>query len=785
MIFLFGFLAPTEARQGGNDTARFDLLLDSVQSLLNQRKTEEAMAAGLQLLSEVIESGDDHYLIQTHRAMFRAYTRLDDIDEAQRTTMECIALSKEINDYKSQLICASNRALLFFNEGKYDSARVYYRLSMEVARDYIPERYPLSLANMAFIYGVLDQRDNELKHFMKALEVIDEHPECIGAASVSAMAFSGLGDYYLSIDEFDRAVGYYQRKLKLATENDMIKFEHEARFGLGAAYAKDEFYDFEKSRGHYETIASDTAEELSHYRHMGMLGLARLYLKEGDYDQSLSLFQQVLDYYRAVDSADYMSRAQTGMGDIYFRRGEWGLSRKLIEEGLSNARKYGVIAREREALKILYRLDSAEGSYKAAFDGFYRYRQITDSLYSIRTKDKINALQIEFETEQTAKQNAILQAELEVEALRSQRQAGMLVFTGTLALLLVILAFIFYRNYLQKKKDHELIAKQADELRQLSDFKEGLTSMVVHDMKNPINSIIGFSRGTPDTKKMKKINQSGYSVLNLVTNMLDIQRFEDAKVEVVPAKVNARKMVVNAMAEVHLLLQAKSLRVDNQLPKSLMLDVEAELIDRVLINLLTNAIKYSDLGSVVTVEVGKRTDGLQEIIVRDEGEGIAVDKLPYIFNKFWHKDARNAGLAPSTGLGLSFCKLAVEAHGGSIRAESEPMQGTSMVFSLPVSSEVVTETAIIGKPDELTPDGMLTGDELVLVKAFIPQLSALEVHEVSAINKLIKLLESKGLNKVWLNLLQGCVYQGDQKKYQELLKQVCGEKVTEPQVTVS
>jgi signal transduction histidine kinase len=785
LILLIGFLVPTEARQRGNDSPRFELLLDSVKSLLDERKTEEARTIGLQLLSEVMEAGDRHYLIQTHIAMFRAYNRLDDIDEAERTTLECITLSKELEDYKSQIICASNRALLFFNEGKYDSSRVYYQLSMEVARDHLPERYPISLANMAFIHGVMDQRDQELKYFIKALEVVDEHPEYKGAVSVSAMAFSGLGDYYLSIDEFDKAVAYYERKLKLATENDLIRSAYEARIGLGSAYAKDEFYDFEKSRSYYEAITSDTTEDLSPYRHRGMLGLARLYLKEGEYDQSLMLFQQVLDYYRAVDSPDYMSRVQTGMADIYFRRGQWDLSRKVIEEGLSNARKYGVIARERDALKVLYRLDSAEGRYRAAFDHFYRYRQIIDSLYNIRTKDKINALQIEFETEQTAKQNTILQADLEVESLRSQRQVGVSIFIGILALLLVILSFIFYRSYLRKKKDHDTIATQADELRLLSDFKDGLTSMVVHDMKNPINSIIGFSRGTPDEKKMKKINQSGYSVLNLVTNMLDIQRFEDTKVEVVPARVNARQMLVNAMAEVHLLLQAKSLRVDNQLPKGLMVDVERQLIDRVLINLLTNAIKYSGLGTVITVAAGKRADGLQEIILRDEGEGIAADKLPYIFNKFWHKDARKAGLAPSTGLGLSFCKLAVEAHGGSIHAESEPMQGTSIIFSVPVSTEVIPETAVAENPDELIPDGVLTSDELALLEEFILQLSTLEVHEVSAINKLIKLLESKGLNRVWLNLLQGCVYQGDQEKYDELLRQVLDKEAAEPQVAVS
>ncbi|MCE7993060.1 MAG: tetratricopeptide repeat protein [Roseivirga sp.] len=750
------------------DSARFEVLLDSLEKLSDQRKLEAASQLGNQLLAETDNEGAVLNKIRVLKIMFYVNGRFKDDLTYRETALECLSLSEQNRDYESAIICATNVALTFFNVSQYDSAKVYYRKAMEIARDNLPRKYPIGLANMAFIHGVLDQRDEELKYFMLALEVVEAHPEYDNVMGTSAMAYSGLGDYYRSIGEFDKAIENYEGKLKLGIDNDSRRIIYEAHYGLGLAFGHKDNYDFERSKYHFEEVARDTARAYQPYRFRSIYGLAKLYKNEKDYNEAKKLFRQALAYYKGTKSTDYMSRVQTEMADMYYSTGDLVQSRNWVNQAVASARKTGVIPQEREALRVLYRLDSIQGRYKGAFTNFLRYTEINDSLSNQSTKDRISELQIQYETSQTEKQNELLKADLDLQELRSQRQIGILIFVAVLSVVLVVSTIVFYRGYQRKKKDHDLIATQKYELKQLSDFKEGLTSMVVHDMKNPINSIIGFSRGTPDEKKMKKINQSGYNILNLVTNMLDIQRFEETKVEVVTEPVEGYRMVGEAANEVHLLLQAKSLRFDNLVPRGIMFNVERALLDRVMINLLTNAIKYSKLGEVVTVKLGELKDGFQELIVRDEGDGIAEGKLPYIFNKFWHKDARKSGLAPSTGLGLSFCKLAVEAHGGTIMAKSDLSKGTSMIFTLPLAEETATE---ISKVEELHNKSgeSLSAQELEILGELLPELTSLEVHEVSAINKLISKLESKGLNKRWINALQASVYQGDQPKYNELL----------------
>ena len=292
--------------------------------------------------------------------------------------------------------------------------------------------------------------------------------------------------------------------------------------------------------------------------------------------------------------------------------------------------------------------------------------------------------------------------------------------------------------------------------------------MVVHDMKNPVNAIIGFSQGSPTEKKMKSINLSGHRILNLVNNILDIQRFEEAKVVLNAETFDPGTVVKETVQELQQALQAKSLKVINELPSRLTINADKDLLSRILINLISNAIRYSDTGSDIWVRAGVTENGYITLIVKDEGVGIEAEQLPFIFDKFWYKDAGRSALSSSTGLGLAFCRLAVEAHGGEISAESVLNKGTSVIFTLPVASESPYAAVASPAEEDVRPEQLEKAD-LDILRPLLPTLIGLKVHEVSAINKLIRELEQQGINVRWADDLQSAVYQGDQKRYNQLL----------------
>jgi signal transduction histidine kinase len=142
-------------------------------------------------------------------------------------------------------------------------------------------------------------------------------------------------------------------------------------------------------------------------------------------------------------------------------------------------------------------------------------------------------------------------------------------------------------------------------------------------------------------------------------------------------------LVAEAVEEIHPTAEAKGQLLRMELPPRLpTLEIDVDMIRRVLINLLENAIKYTRSGDQITVRTSSR-DGELVVSVADSGPGIPGEDLEKIFDKFTRvtKDDRPKGL----GLGLAFCRLAVEAHGGEIWVESEEGKGSTFSFSLPQS----------------------------------------------------------------------------------------------------
>jgi signal transduction histidine kinase len=235
------------------------------------------------------------------------------------------------------------------------------------------------------------------------------------------------------------------------------------------------------------------------------------------------------------------------------------------------------------------------------------------------------------------------------------------------------------------------------EIAQLEQLRDDLTGMIVHDMKTHLQVIglyLGLLRKTHTSplnpKKdvhMKRIQQASDNLQNMVVNLLNIRKLESGQMELNLESVNIRELVADAVTAVGFLLeehqQTVKVNISENLPS---IKADPELMHRVVVNLLTNAIKFSDKGCDTSVWVKVASQHL-ELRVNDEGEGIAREDQERIFEKFTHASSRNEGSRTETGLGLAYCKLAVEAHQGTISVESPIVNGhgSSFIVQLPTS----------------------------------------------------------------------------------------------------
>jgi NtrC-family two-component system sensor histidine kinase KinB len=233
--------------------------------------------------------------------------------------------------------------------------------------------------------------------------------------------------------------------------------------------------------------------------------------------------------------------------------------------------------------------------------------------------------------------------------------------------------------------------RDISERKALDRLREDLTAMVYHDLRSPLSNIISsldmlesllptenaatlhsvFSIATRSTDRMQR----------LISSLLDINRLEAGQTITNFKSVEAANLVREASETIQPLIESKQLTLTVELPALPAVWVDEDMLRRVLINLLENACKFTASKGAVMVG-GAHVDDQVQLWVQDTGPGIPLEARDQIFEKFTRLNVERA--PKGLGLGLAFCRLAVQAHGGRIWVESEMGHGSRFIFSLPV-----------------------------------------------------------------------------------------------------
>lgn len=244
-------------------------------------------------------------------------------------------------------------------------------------------------------------------------------------------------------------------------------------------------------------------------------------------------------------------------------------------------------------------------------------------------------------------------------------------------------------------------------------LKNDLVHMIVHDLKNPLTAIQGGTailRTMTDQTNSKipqtldLIHRNCRRMMDMIMNLLDIERLEEGKLELHRTEVGLAPLL-RGVVEIQSFAGGErklSCEMDHPLEDA-RISADADLIERVLTNLVGNAIKHTRPSGTIRLRARERRGGGLCIEVIDDGEGIPKDHHEKIFEKFGQAKMRSEGMKTDTGLGLTFCRLAVEAHGGHVRVESEPGHGATFRIELPASALLCEQAHGASSPEPATP----------------------------------------------------------------------------------
>ena len=248
-------------------------------------------------------------------------------------------------------------------------------------------------------------------------------------------------------------------------------------------------------------------------------------------------------------------------------------------------------------------------------------------------------------------------------------------------------------------ESNEQITAKNMELEKLEQTKEELTHMVVHDLMNPLSVIsmgldlLMFDQLTYTDEQKKTMQQCYHNcdeLKRMIQSMLDIHKMEDGKLQPVSKEVEISELIENLMESFQASAEYNQIELEiDSLDSGHTIYGDEMLIKRVISNLISNAIRHTPPFGKVKIGVsGVKGNGSLQLSVSDTGEGIEPQYHDKIFERFEQVDLKKSGAKlGSSGLGLAFCKMAVEAHGGDIWVESDGSgNGSTFYLKVPTSN---------------------------------------------------------------------------------------------------
>lgn len=430
-------------------------------------------------------------------------------------------------------------------------------------------------------------------------------------------------------------------------------------------------------------------------------------LKE-DYNSQLKKYQTLQDQMKSLQTA--IDEGEQEIKDL---------------QAEIQASEEGLIAKDREYLALQRKMDDLKAEYHSA-----QLELASASEHLSKSAAELDALRSDLNEQRTeidANQEILNEQEQQLldqeQRLKDQEEelieSGEVIstttrliwiITGITLLLAVIIIFIIRENR-AKKRSLAIINEKNEEVIEASRHKDEFISNLSHEVRTPLNAIIGYTnlvhdhvKNEEDRKYLNYVNLSSKNLLRIINDILDLKKIESGKLELEHEDFQLKEIVLDTFHTTELLVTQKSiiyhLNYDDQLPKMVVGDPVK--INQVLLNLLGNSAKFTEEGKIeLCVRLIDQTDEKVnvEFEVADTGIGISPDKIDQIFESFTQANEDISKTYGGTGLGLSIARKFVELMGGEIRVKSKQGVGTSFIFNVPFDKSTGAAPVSIDKSE--------------------------------------------------------------------------------------
>lgn len=517
--------------------------------------------------------------------------------------------------------------------------------------------------------------------------------------------FNKLGGIYYREQAYEQALIYFKYALLgifkvLEKGEGNIYWVQNILGNLALTY--EELGNYKKAESYYKMAIFYSHKTTNPERALGVNygNLATLFHNQKMYKEALIYYNKAIAY-----SLDFGNREiyhgvkkLLKLSELYIETNQMSEAYAGIERAAVIIKQHNLVGLQHNFHYIMAKYFHKIGEYNVSSGLLINYIKYQDSILNTSKRNSTIKRILSANIRRNETINQKLKAELELESLYKQFFGfALIAVIGAVALLFIL----FNSNRRENKKlmalnsdlaeKTEQLRKQNDLLDSLNTQKSYLINTVAHDLRNPVGSITSLADliddgvlNTDDKELMDMIKISAINAMNIMEDILDNASIERGTIVLNKKVSKISEIVLHASEILKYRTVSKNIQIKLNLDHRIISNVDAVRLGRVIMNLLTNAIKFSNMGGIVEVDLVNNLDNTFSLSVKDTGIGIAQEKLDKIFEPFSGSSKPGTSNEKSVGLGLSIAKKIVGLHNGNIRVESAVGVGSNFVVTMPI-----------------------------------------------------------------------------------------------------
>ncbi len=712
------------------------------------------------------------------------YLALSNHPAARSCFQQAMQYSREAGDSLEMASACNRLGLVYEKTGVFDSALQVFQTALAYyKRTKNLERTGTLNENIGMIHLHRGELKTALTFFLEAKSSF----EIAGIKNKLASVYLKIGRVYSETGDFAEAEKWYQKGKLLSVEAGDFQTAAIAINAMGIMFKN--LQKYEEALQHYLEVNEMAGRIKNKNLLLAVYGnIGNVYQQLGNYRKALEFHQKALPVAIQLNNPVQIAHEEFGLGDACKGLSDYAGAVKHFEKALPVFQASQAWSDLLVTYQGLIEANNGLKKYDRSVIFYEKFIAIRDTLNKNELNSALDSLKVKFKTEQTMQENTLLSQTNEIQSKTITLQRTIMVSAILFAFILMGFVVVVVRNRKKLKKAHELLALKNAEISMKAEemilkniqlvayaqYKDSMNSFLVHDLKNPLNTIINLDAGQVTQQQAEGVRQSGWQMLQIVSNLLDLGKYEHTMMKPVTSDVWLAQIIQQAFNETAYLAVQKSIRLVLHFQTGYLVAADQEIIKRVFVNLFTNAIKFSPAGGHIRIFTELTSASVVKIIVQDEGEGISPDYLPFVFEKFSQGIPRSSGFSVSTGIGLAFCKMAVEAHGGTIGVVSDQGHGSSFWFTLPLSETNALMPDISFQPDgtpEAIPGLHLTAEEKEYLAPFCKALQNTSIYHLTEVKDIVKTIDEKSAHLYnWKQLILQALSACNEPKYHELIR---------------